>query len=162
MAWKIFREELTLESYYYKVIISLSCPSFQNYTIHIITSQVDNGNLFKIGQKNPQNLHFVRTRCIHCSVPILIDSLGNQFNHPTFSYNPFIVELLLFFVIFYYFCCVVQNVKIISEFAFIFDLIEVNWGHFIGFLEFILQQVFAKSTVKTKSISRNYLEIQGK
>ena len=126
MERKIFPEEFTLESYYYKVIISFSCPSFQNYTIHIITSQVDNGNLFKIEQKNLQNLHFVRTHCTHCSLPILIDFLGNQFNHPTILYNPFIVELLLFFVIFYYFSCVVQNVKIISEFAFIFDLIEVN------------------------------------
>ena len=157
MERKIFPEEFTLESYYYKVIISFSCPSFPNYTIHIITSQVDNGNLFKIEQEK-----FVRTRCTHCSLLILIDSLGNQFNHPTILCNPFIVELLLFFVIFYYFCCVVQNVKIICEFAFIFDLIEVNWGHFIRFLEFILQQDFAKSTVETKSISRNYLEIQGK
>ena len=51
MERKIFPEEFTLESYYYKVIISFSCPSFQNYTIHIITSQVDNGNLFKIEQE---------------------------------------------------------------------------------------------------------------
>ena len=51
MERKIFPEEFTLESYYYKVVISFSCPSFQNYTIHIITSQVENGNLFKIGQE---------------------------------------------------------------------------------------------------------------